>query len=220
MTTPAVPIVLPRLTFRLPGDWWAVDLHDRSAAAAAAARLVRHRLGTHDERAALRARIHHDLMAAIDEAIRGQGQSMFIAIQIVEAVPLPISVTVYLPEIEMTPAIGTDPARVLDILQRGLAGVENDEIGDLGELVRMRAAGADALRSSRVRQIEIGSDGDRGELEVLLVDYWLPVPESKRVALVSFSSSFAALNEPLTAFFDAIMRVALWADDVASDPLG
>lgn len=221
----AAPVAAPELRFRLPGDWWAVDLRDRAAASAAAMRLIRHRIGAQDDRATLRARLHRDLVGAIDEAIRGRGRSMLIAVQIVEAVPLPVAITVYLPELEITPAIGTDPEGVLDILERGLAGAGDPgsapdataapgptSAPGPGELARVAAAGRPATRSVRVRPVDVGDGDDRGELDVLLVDYWLPVPGSKRVALVSVSSSFAQLREPLVVFFDAIARAAVWTD--------
>ena len=83
---------LPTLKFRLPGDWWVIPLTDRDAGVASAMRLIRHRIGTQDDRAALRARLHRDFTTAIDEAITGNGQSLLIAIQIVETVPLPMIV--------------------------------------------------------------------------------------------------------------------------------
>lgn len=197
---------LPTLKFRLPGDWWMIPLADRETAVASATRLIRHRIGMQDERAALRARLVRDFAAAIDEAISGNGQSMLIAVQIVESVPLPISITVYLPEVGMTPAIGTSSDRVLDILERGLEG------RDLGEFERLELKHSTALRSTRIRQVELGSSDDRGTLDVLVVDYWIAVPGTKRVLLASFSTSFAELREQMVVFFDSVVRVTYWQD--------
>lgn len=204
---------LPTLRFRLPGDWWAVDLKDRDAAVASAHRLARHRVGPQDDRVLLRQRVTHELTEALDAAIRAGGQSMFIAINILDGVPLPISFAVYLPEVGMTPAIGTDPDRVLDILERGIEQVasgEHADPGDPADRIRIALAETKATRLHRVRVIDVGSGDDSGTLETLVVDYWVVVPGTKRVLLVSFSTSMAALQEYLLQFFDAIMRAAVW----------
>jgi len=204
---------LPALRFRLPGDWWSVELHDRDAAVASAHRLVRHRIGPQDDRTLTRARLTHELTEAVDAAIRAGGQSMFIAIQILEGVPLPISFAVYLPEVAMTPAFGPDPDRVLDILERGIEQVatgEHADPGDPADRIRMALSETKATRLHRVRVIDVGSGEDSGTLETLVVDYWVAIPGTKRVLLVSFSTSMAALQEYLLQFFDAIMRAAAW----------
>jgi hypothetical protein len=61
-----------------------------------------------------------------------------------------------------------------------------------------------------VRTIDVGSGDDTGTMETLVVDYWAAVPGTKRVMLVSFSTSMAELQEQLLQFFDAIMRAARW----------
>lgn len=203
-------VALPTLRFRLPGDWWMLPLTDREAGVASAMRLIRHRIGTQDDRAALRARLHRDFTAAIDEAVKGNGQSLLIAIQIVEAVPLPISIAVYLPDLTMTPAIGTRGDRVLGILQQGLAGLERPDIGGPGDFTRLDLAETTALRSSRIRSIDVGEGEDRGTTEVFVVDYWLAIPGTKRVVLANFSTSFVQLHEQMLVFFDAIIRATYW----------
>lgn len=221
MTQPLAPAqALPTLRLRLPGDWWTTSLRDREAALDAAKRLIRHRLGTSDEKAGLRARLHRDFVAAIDAAISGNGQSMFIAIQLVAGVPLPVTITIYLPEVAMTPSIGTSGERVIDILQQGLEGLDAREVVDLGDLSRLEVANTAAVRSSRIRGVEVGDGTDSGILDVFVVDYWLAVPGTKRVLLVNFSTSFAELHEYLLAFFDAIMRVAYWDAPESADPVG
>jgi len=204
---------LPTLRFRLPGDWWTVELHDRDAAVASAHRLVRHRIGPQDDRVRLRQRITRELTEAIDAAIRAGGQSMFIAVNILDGVPLPISFAVYLPEVGMTPAIGTDPDRVLDILERGIEHVvhaEHADPGDPADRIRLDLPETRATRLHRVRVVDVGSGSDTGTIETLVVDYWVAVPRTKRVMLVSFSTSMAPLQEQLLQFFDAIMRVTRW----------
>lgn len=197
---------LPTLRFRLPGDWWAVSLRNRDAALASAKRLVRHRVGTQDDRAALRARLVRDFGLAIDEATTGGGQQLLIAIQIVETVPLPITIAVYLPDLDLVPAIGTRAEAVLDVLEQGLDAREGSD----ADRTRVEAAGAPAIREHRIRVIEAGDERDGGPLETLVADYWLPVPAHKRVVLVSVSTPFAQLQEAMLQFFDAILRASYW----------
>ena len=211
---------LPTLRFRLPGDWWTVELHDRDAAVASAHRLARHRIGPQDDRVLLRQRVTKELTEAIDAAIRAGGQSMFIAINILDGVPLPISFAVYLPEVGMTPAIGTDPDRVLDILERGIehvAGEGHADPGDPADRERITLPETKATRLHRVRAIDVGSGEDAGTMETLVVDYWVAVPRTKRVMLVSFTTSMAALQEQLLQFYDAIMRAARWEHPAAAE---
>jgi hypothetical protein len=204
---------LPSLRFRLPGDWWAVELHDRDAAVASAHRLVRHRIGPQDDRVLVRQRVTRELTEAIDAAIRAGGQSMFIAVNILDGIPLPISFAVYLPETGMTPAIGTDADRVLDILEQGITQVATSahaDPGDPDDRIRVELSETKATRLHRVRTIDVGSGADTGTMETLVVDYWTAVPGTKRVMLVSFSTSMAELQQQLLQFFDAIMRAARW----------
>jgi|GEM_PF-2111149 len=212
--TDAPPV--PDLRLRLPGQWWTADLNDRAGALAAAGRLIRLRVGTTDDRAPLRARLHHDFVAAIDRAIEGGGRRMFLAIEIAEGVPLPIAITVFAPDVELAPAIGTDPDRVLDVLERGMLSGEHGTVQERDSITRVAAATSRAIRTVGVHTVEVGNGADRGELDVAVVRYWIAVPGVKRLALVDCSCSYAALVDELVVFFDALMRVASWAtDDVA-----
>lgn len=206
VASPTPPAPLPTLRFRLPGDWWAVSLSDRDAALASAKRLVRHRVGAQDERAALRARLLRDFGLAIDEAIGGGGQQLLIAIQIVDTIPLPITIAVYLPELDLVPAVGTRAEAVLDVLEQGL----DARGGADAERGRVVAAGHPAIREHRIRRIDAGGGDDRAPLDTLVADYWLSVPGHKRFVLVSVSTPFAELQEAMLQFFDAIVRAAYW----------
>lgn len=208
MTTTVVP---SELRLRLPGQWWTADLTDREAAVAAAGRLIRHRIGVLDDRAALRARLHYDFVAAIDRAIEGAGRRMLLAIEIAEGVPLPIAITIFAPEVAFAPAVGTDADRVLDVLERGMLEGRHGTAQERGSMQRIAAAASRAIRTVGIHAVEVGRGSDRGELEVAVVRYWIAVPGAKRVVLVDCSCSYAALVDELVVFFDALMRVASWS---------
>ena len=209
--------IMPELRLRLPGDWWTADLTDRTAALAAAGRLIRHRIGTTDDRAALRARLHHDFTTAIDRAIEGNGRRMLLAIEVAEGVPLPISITVFAPDVDFAPAIGTDADRVLDVLERGMREGSHGTLEEIESMERVPAAASRALRTVGIHRIAVGSGADSGELDVAIVRYWIAVPGAKRVMLVDFSCSYAALVDELVVFYDALMRVASWSTDGAGE---
>ena len=203
--------ITTELRLRLPGEWWTADLTDRTEALAAASRLIRHRIGTTDDRAALRARLHHDFVAAIDRAIEGNGRRMFLAIEVAEGVPLPIAITVFAPDVHFAPAVGTEPERVLDVLERGMMTGEHGTLQERESATRVDAAASRALRTVGIHTVTAGTGNDRGELDVAIVRYWIAVPGAKRVVLVDCSCSYAALVDELVVFYDALMRVALWS---------
>jgi len=219
----------PELTLRLPGSWWTADLTERASAVAAAKRLVRHRIGEADDRAVLRARLHRDLVAAIDRAIEGQGRRMLLAIQVTEGLPLPIAITVYAPTLHIAPSIGTAPDRVLDVLERGLREGGRIAEDELASLERIDAAGSRALRTVGTRRLRVGAESETAagaevdEIEVVAVDYWIAVPGHKRVVLVDASCSYVDLRAELVVFFDALLRVAAFREPegaVTPEPAG
>lgn len=203
---------LPQLKLRLPGQWWQVPLHDAARARDSVKRLVERQVGTGDEHARLRAELRSQFLAALETAIEGDGQSLHIALDVVEGVPISATLAVMLPPLGMTPAVGTASEAVLDVLERGmreLPGAPSDA------MVRVSAGRGLAIRTLR-RETRLVRDeqGAAEELPTLLVDYWVAVPGTKRVMLLAFMTVFAELEEVMVGFFDAIVRVIAW-DEVA-----
>lgn len=203
---------LPQLRLRLPGQWWQVPLHDEAQARSSVKRLVARQVGTGDERARLRAELRGQFLAALETAIAGEGQSLHIALDVVEGVPISATLAVMLPPLGMTPAVGTASEAVLEILERGmreLPGAPSET------MVRVSAGRGEAIRTLR-RETRLVRDeqGAAEELPTLLVDYWVAVPGTKRVMLLAFMTVFAELEEVMVGFFDAIVRVIAW-DEVA-----
>ena len=188
---------LPTLRFTLPGEWAEVPLHEPEQARAAIRRLVDSATGRTDELATVRDGLRRRLFASVEGVIGGEAQSLHVALDLVEDVPLPVSFTVFLLDQRMTPAVGEDPAAVLDVLARGLAsasvGMAPHRVGEV------------ALRASSLSTTAEG-------LPSLRVDYWLPVPATKRVALVSFSTVLAGIAEEMTVLFDSIVLGTRWQE--------
>jgi hypothetical protein len=203
--TIAVPQELPDLRFQLPGVWSQVPLHDEEEARKAVRALVARQLGTADDRATMRNDLRRQLMSALAEAIAGEGQSMQVALDIVEGLPIPASFTVFLPSQALTPAVGTDASAVIEILESGLA--ESDSV-DHDTIVRFTVGPSEVLRTSRLQ--EVPTEEGQDDLTVLVVDYWMTIPGTKRFILISFHTALAEAATEMTVLFDSIVKASYW----------
>jgi hypothetical protein len=213
---------LPSLRLRLPGTWWQVPLHDRDEARESIRRLVSRQLGTVDARAHAREELRRHLLAALEEAIAGDGQAFHVALEIVPGIPIPVSIAVRMPDQAMTPSIGTSPDAVMGILERGIQQVyETEAAGESWATAhRFESRGSSILRLHR-HQIVAAPDGVRvpeeaEPVDALVADYWMTVPSSKRVLLLTCSTALGPLEQTMLGFFDSIVRAAYW--ETPGDP--
>jgi hypothetical protein len=198
----------PQLRFRLPGKWWQIPLGDLDEAKASVRRLVDVAVGPRDDRAIERDRMRSQLFTAVEKAVAGSGLSMQIALEIVEGLPIPASFTVFQPDLSLSPAVGTGGAAVMGILQQGL---EKRPDFDPEAILRFRSGVSEVLRQHRT-EIALVTDRDTPEeLETLAVEYWMTVPNAKRVLLVSFSTALAGIDHIMLPFFDSIIGATYWA---------
>lgn len=197
-------VQLPVLRLRLPGSWWQIPLGDRERARASIHDLVRTQVGTADDRATFRHDLSSRMLAALEQAIDGDGQSFHVALSIVDRLPIPATIAITLPQQGMTPAVGTRSESVMGILERGLelAAPESWPTAH-----RFQSRGSQVLRVHRHQLVDAG-EGEA--LDTLVADYWITVPGTKRVLLVSCSTSLGPLEEVMLGFFDSIVRAAYW----------
>ncbi|MEP6481217.1 MAG: hypothetical protein ABJA94_04330 [Rhodoglobus sp.] len=199
---------LPELRFRLPGQWWQVPLHDKDEARASVRRLVERQVGKADNGAKVRDDLRKQFLAALEFAIEGDGQALHLALDVIEDVPLSASVTVFLPPIGMTPAIGTASSSVMAVLEQGLALTAGNA---LDTAVRFDIAESTVLRTHKVQVLRVTDiDGSIDDLPTVVAEYWLTIPGTKRVILLVFTTVFAELEEVMLEFFDSIVQVAYW----------
>lgn len=206
MTAAIAPTVagpLPSLVFRLPGQWWQIPLDDRDAASSSIKALLKNRFAHVDELAQFRHDLKRQFLAALEQAIEGDGVAMHVAINIVEDMPISASVCVYLPDVSISPAVGTAPVAVMDIAQQGIEASSGGAAG-----VRFSAHESEVLRVSRRSVIETKDDQD--DLPLLLVDYWMTIPGTKRIILLTFATAFADIEEAMVTFFDSIVVATWW----------
>lgn len=197
---------LPELRLRLPGEWWQIPLTDREVASRAVKELVRRQFGRVDELAQFRQDLRRQLMSALEKAIDHDGLAMHIALNVVEELPVSATVSVHLPEIAMVPAVGVSATAVIDIAEKGL---ELTPEVDFATKVRFTAHESEVVRVHRRSLIEKTEDIE-DDLPVLLVDYWMSVPGTKRVILLAFATAFAEIEDVMLVFFDSIVRASYW----------
>jgi hypothetical protein len=201
-TPGAAPERLPELRFRLPGRWWPVPLRDTEGARSSIRSLVREQVGVADEHAGLRDALARRILGTLESAIAGSGQSMYLALEIVKGAPLPATLTVFLLDTPLAPSVGTAPDRVIDVMERALVGSMTP---GLDARLRFKTRESEALRAHRI----VESTGD-DSARTLVVDYWVSVPQTKRVVLASFSTGLVELQDELLGFFDAIVKASYW----------
>jgi hypothetical protein len=92
------------------------------------------------------------------------------------------------------------PSRVAETLFRGLAGAGFVEMRDLpaGRAVRLR------------KRIQAPVPGQEVDVEVENVQWFVPLPDGRQLALLAFSTPSLGLTEPFGELFDAIAGTLRW----------
>lgn len=196
---------VPQLRFRLQGEWHPLVLpgYDESALRA---QLVRDVGGVHDAQAPARALLSEQLRKAAKAADEGQAQAMFVCTQLRPGIPMPINLTVFeRPDLHMSPAVGTSPDVVMDLLEQAFALLEMD---DLDTATRVEGAGFLALRIHRIQVDEVDMAGEVYFDRSLVADYWYTVPGTKNVLLVNFITPMGDIPNVMLQFFDAIVKAS------------
>lgn len=204
----------PVLRFRLIGRWSQLDLRSADAAAASIRRYAEHVLGSGDAQAQARALLRRSLHEGVDTARGANAVSMFLAREISPGTAMPVTLTVYAPTgLRMSPAIGTAPATVIDMLHKGLTTLQ---VEGIETATRLEIAGSDILRVHHERDDAIHEATPDLPMRKLMVDYWYSVPGSKQVVLVTFMTPLVELRPIMLDLFDSIAR-ASWFDRAGAD---
>ncbi len=198
------------LRFRLPGEWWPIPLQSEHVAKESIRRLIDRQVGRADDRAILRDGLRGQFYDAVERAVAGDGQSMHIALDVVEELPLSSSFTVFILPQQLTPAIGESGEALIAVLRAGLESAQPEAVSTLVEFT------TGSSRVLRSHSTTVGSD-EPPTLPSLIANYWISMPGTKRVVLVSFVTAYAELEEVMLTFFDSIMRAAYW-EERASPP--
>lgn len=196
----------PQILFRLPGEWWQIDLSDTSATESSIHRMVKESVGTVDEKATIRERARRELRTAAETASTAEAASMFISTKLNAQTDLPISLVIYEPSrLRMSPTVGVDPAEVLRTLEESLKLSDQTEAETL---IRKTFRGGEVLRTHSItpEQLDENATADR-----LTVNYWYPVPGSKHVILACFMTPLGSIANVMLSFTDAIVAASWFA---------
>ena len=190
-------------TLLLPPGWARIPLDEKAPARVKA--LVAERLSAApaEHREALRTGLTHDITRALASAGRNGGLDVLLSIDPVAGQPVPASAVV-------THLEGQGDGDTLDSLLSTMAsGTPGTEILELGVV---EAADAPAVRrvSTRTERIEAAGDLPGGALHVTQVDYFVPLPGSDGVLVLTFSTPIAQLGPPLVRLFDVMATSLRW----------
>ncbi|MFY9713174.1 MAG: hypothetical protein WAK00_06845, partial [Microbacterium sp.] len=129
--------------------------------------------------------------------------------EIAPGTPLPVTLLVFEPaDLRMSPAIGTAPQTVLKVMAEGLKETDPAAFASMAEV---RGPGVPVLRTHRVELVDDGGQSD-GVMR-LIADYWIPVPDTKRMLMVRLSTPLGELENVMCALFDEFIAVAYFSDD-------
>lgn len=208
----------PTLELRLPGSWRSIPLTDPEAARAAVRRLVDETVGRSDDRAALRRELRASLEGGLADAVAGEGRSFHLALELAPGIPTPATLTVFEPALRLSPAIGTGGAETGRVLEQALRATRPDAPASLE---RLEHADSAVVRLHRRTQQHVAIEGEPLALpdgspqpqtiDRLDAEYWMTVPDSKRVLLLHASTPLGALEAEMLRLFDGIVRAARWS---------
>ncbi|GAA1941758.1 hypothetical protein [Agromyces allii] len=215
----------PRLDLVLPGTWWRAPLEaDAETRSAAIAEFVGARYGRRDDLARSRADHRARLGRSIDEAVRAGAVQMHHSESNDGGIAFATTITEY----ALPSAFGTsaEPAllaeRVVGALTSGAAGAgaaADDPWSAFAAEGGVAFAKGESIVLRRIaRQVAdraddagiAGSAASDETAESITVDYWITVPGSAEVVLVSLSSVLAALEPLMLELFDRIVAAAEW----------
>ena len=205
----------PALAFRLLGTWWRIDLDSDETARASASIVARGTLGTRDHEATARRRVRDDLVAAAASARDANATLMLLQTELSPGEPMSATLTVFDDErVRMSPAVGTNPDRVLSVLEESLPTIDP---GLAPTAVRRPFDGGETVRVHRIDEtveVEAGADFTQRRL---VAQYWYPQPDTKTLALVVLSTPLGDIPNTLLSYFDAIVEVSRFVEPVAAD---
>ena len=191
------------LTFILPGSWLRIPLAEPDARKEAISRAALVAFGRSDEHASLRQAFRQELTRAAVASADAGASGWYIASQIIEGVPLPVTLTVTLSEPII--ALSRNNERNLLLLQTTMSHFEksgwvedpwHDEIG--GSVVARRA-------KTTAPTSEVSDLTTLPTSPTYTVMYWLTVPHEPRIATLAFGTTQPTLRSSLLELFDAVV---------------
>lgn len=197
-----------RLTLRLPGTWVQLDPNRPDVTTERIHSFVALAIGRADELSQARQHLRRALGLMMEKAPAAAAlESTFLCHEISPGSPTPIAVSVFSPaDIHMSPAVGTGPGTVIETFLAAM-----DVLGDSSDWTRLGCADGEAARRWRVTETVVAEGAADLPLRSFAADYWRTVPGSKRLVLVTVTSSLADIPQTLLRLADAIVAGSRFA---------
>jgi hypothetical protein len=164
-----------------------------------------------DSFARLRGDLRAQLTELADKARDGGAEQVYLALEIVPGAPLPMSLAVSWPDIDVLGSTPSKPESVIELVRIALSSLpdavdyQDEEVAELGGTATLR----------RCKIIEHPADGEVGAYDSLVVDYWIAVPGTQNVALLTFSTSIVEERELVLQLFRVMIETLRWTADVS-----
>ncbi|RBY87092.1 hypothetical protein DQ244_17285 [Blastococcus sp. TBT05-19] len=200
MTAPARAVSDFRIL--LPPGWARVPLDGRAPLRIKNLVTERVRDLPAPRRAELRAWLTRELTAAIEAAARQGGIDVLLSVDPVAGRPVPASGLI-------THVRGRGDGTFESLLRTLGSGGEGVQVRELGVV---EVAGARAVRrlTSRREEVPAEDGGPGGVLTVTQVDFFVPVPGSDDLLLLTFTTPVEQLGPPLVKLFDVMGGSLRW----------
>jgi len=189
----------------VPGDWWLIPLVDAEARRRAVRGLVDRQFQGVDDQPHLKHDLRQRLSVSAEQAAGANGRLMAVSIGRVGGIPLSATLTTYW--IPLGAPLGSSH---LDDLTANLVDIDAGAHGVRYDKAEFEAG--PALRRAR-RQTSGDPALTEEPTELLLVDYWIQVPDRGGLAQLTFSTPLVMWEDPLLTLFDAISATAHWQYD-------
>ena len=160
----------------------------------------------------MRARLHSQLLAALERARDGSAEQLHLGLMLTAEVPLPAAITVY-PSIAVATTQATTPASVMDAFVPLLLQSEHEPRG--GSALAGRDDRVFTLPDRSVLRRARMVFAESPQPDALSIDYWQTVPRRNHVQLVHVSMADAVATELLVTLFDEIVFASRHADPSA-----
>ncbi|GAB3392892.1 hypothetical protein GCM10027568_21010 [Humibacter soli] len=197
----------PGVQIVLPGSWWNIPVHDPDASKRAIHALANRVTNRMDSFARLRGDLRSQLTELADKAREGGADQVYLALEIVPGAMLPMSLAVSWPDIDVLGSTPSKSQTVIDLVRIALESLP--DAADYTDVEAAELGGTATLR--RCRTVEHAADGDVGSYESLIVDYWIAVPGTQNVALLTFSTSITEERELVLQLFRVMIETLRWA---------
>jgi len=172
-------------------------------------RLIEESVGTLDALSRQRADLRQLFQPVADSAREGGATDLYVAIELADGIPLPAWLLVFPVELESPEFSRLGIEGLKAVVQDGAEIFEQDAPSSAVGLGEGSTSAISAVRQNWRRRSVSPDDPEVG-FDVLEVDYWIAAAHPNRIALLTFSTGYAAYEEQMLALFDAVVRTIRW----------